>query len=185
MKISPRETVLGLATLFVVLYGFTLILAKPKLDEYQELNFNQEQLQNDIDDYQALIDQRARWESKFNELKQLLPEYPAGQKMDIHWLTIMDKLAQKHGISISKRQAGEEEKAGDVYELPIECQRWEGSLKSITHFLFELQEEGAMLDTRQLMISPSSNASLTLTSRTSSVSLLKPFSSSGILLLLI
>ena len=57
-------------------------------------------------------------------------------------------------MKISKRQPGEEKQQGEVYELPIECREWEGSLDAITHFLFDLQSEGAMMDIRHLLIKP-------------------------------
>ena len=60
---------------------------------------------------------------------------------------------------ILKRQVGEEEKHGDVYELPIDCRDWEATLDSLTHFLFDLQAENAMLDVRQLLIRPNKDAS--------------------------
>jgi len=84
----------------------------------------------------------------------MLPTLPAGRNTDVHWLELMDNMASKNGIKIIKRQAGEEKKMGEVYELPVECKEWEGSLDSMSHFLFDMQSEGGMLDIRQLLVKP-------------------------------
>lgn len=160
MKISSREAILGISTSLVLLYGATIILAKPKLEARKDIKASQEEVGSDIDSYSGLMAEKDTWEKKFIELRKLLPEQPAEKKMDVYWLQVMDQLASKHSITITRRQTEDEKKEGDVYELPIECKDWEGSLDAVTHFLFELQSEGAMLDIRQLVMKPKENGSL-------------------------
>lgn len=154
MKLSSREIVLGVATLSVALFGGTALLARPKFRVWKDMRARQAELRSQIELDRRLVAQREGWDKKLSEVSKLLPVQPAGKKMHVHWLSIMDRLAAKHGVTIRKRQAGEEKRQGDVYELPIECRDWEGSLESIVNFLFELQSEGAMLDIRQLLIKP-------------------------------
>jgi hypothetical protein len=63
-------------------------------------------------------------------------------------------VASEKKLAITRRQTGKEEEVGDVYELPIECKNWEGTLDSMVGFLYGLREEGAMLDVRQIYIRP-------------------------------
>jgi len=160
MKVSPREMILGIATAVVMLYGVTAIVAKPKIEARRELKDKQSEAELTIATYKALMAEQDRWSKKFGELRRLLPEHPADKKMDVYWLQMMDTLASKHSVTITKRQTEPEKKEGDVYELPIDCRDWEGSLSAVTHFLFELQSEGAMLDIRQLAMKPKENGSL-------------------------
>ncbi len=160
MKVSSREYILGIATAIVMLYGATAIIAKPKIDVRREIKDLQAEAESTIETYKALMAEEEKWSKKFSELRRLLPEHPAEKKMDVYWLQVMDTLASKHAITITKRQTEEEKKEGDVYELPIECRDWEGSLDAVTHFLFELQSEGAMLDIRQLAMKPKENGTL-------------------------
>ena len=156
MKLSQREIVMAMATGTVILFGLSALLAKAKIDEWKDILKKQEGLSLQIKNNNKTIADRPIWQKKLNDLQKVLPEYPVDKKMDIQWLSAMDELASKHGIKILKRQAGEEKIVGDVYELPVECKEWEGNLNSLVHFLFDLQNQGAMLDIRQLQIKPKS-----------------------------
>ena len=156
MRLSQRELILAMATGTIVLFGLSVILSKSKIEEWKEIGKKQEELSIKIQRNQETIHSREIWQKKLSELQQALPEYAADKKMDVQWLSTMDQLATKHGVKILKRQAGEEKVVGDVYELPIECKEWEGNLNAIVHFLFDLQNQGAMLDIRQLQAKPKS-----------------------------
>lgn len=154
MNITPRESVLALGTVAAVLFGGGIMLARPKLTELRDVSAQQDVLVGEIQGYQELVAQRPEWEDKFQGLSAQLPKHPADRKVDVYWLEKMDELATKHGVQITQRNAGGEVDQGDVYELSIECRDWQGSLDQVTHFLFELQAEGAMFDIRQLLIKP-------------------------------
>lgn len=156
MKVSPREAVLGVLTLAVALLGGTALLARPKIDEWKQLRADQAQVRMEIEQDRRLVAGRDEWVKRLSELSKMLPVFPPDKKMDIHWLSVMDGAASKHGVQISKRQAGDEEQQGEVYELPIESKEWEGTLDGLVHFLFDMQKEGAMLDVRQLFVKPKS-----------------------------
>lgn len=155
MNLSTREWGLALATGAVVLYtaGF-MLLVKPRLEELRTLRQRQADTRWQIERDTALAGERARWEGELDAMLAKLPRQPADKRMDVHWLAVMDQLAARHGIAISRRQAGEEQKQGDIYELPLECREWEGSLEALVRFLFALREEGGMFDMRQLLVRP-------------------------------
>ena len=154
MKMSTRELVLLFLTLTIGLFGGTAILARPKFDEWQTLKKSQTDTSDEITKNEYLISQRDRWDARFEELKDKLPQYPSDQKMDIYWMSVMEKVASENALSIIKRQQKNEVKEGDVYELPIECREWEGSLDAIVGFLVDLQKDGAMLDIREITMKP-------------------------------
>jgi hypothetical protein len=157
---SPRESVLLLLTAAVALFGISAMLARPKVEEWKTLRISQREVAAEIEAEQELIASRAKWQKEFEELSQYLPRYSATKKMDIHWLSIMDNLAAKHKVRISRRQVGDEKRVGDVYEMPIECRDWEGELEPIVRFLFDMQVQGVMLDIRQIFIKPLKGAKL-------------------------
>ena len=160
MKMSARELILGILTVGVILFGITALLAKPKIDELKEINEQKLAIINDIKIEKRLVEKRDLWRKRLTEMSQLLPMEPADKDMDVHWLSVMDHIASKHGVKILKRLSGDEVQMGDVYELPIECKEWEADLDSLVNFLFELQSEGAMLDIRQLLVKPKSKGML-------------------------
>ncbi len=158
MKMSMREILLGLITLAVALFGGTGLLARSHFQDWKDLRTEEASLLHRISLEQRLVDQRDTWADKLSQMSQLLPVEPRDRDMDVHWLSVMDRAARKHGVTINKRLAREETQMGDIYELPIECKEWEGDLDSLVHFLFELQSESAMLDIRQLLIKPKPKA---------------------------
>jgi len=154
MKIKPSEAVLGLITLTVALFTVSYMAARPKIERIKEIEQDQANIRKLILRNRETIAEKQKWTREYAKLNKMMPTLPAGRKTDAHWLEIMDSMASKNGVKIFKRQAGEEKKMGDVYELPLECKEWEGTLDSMLHFLFDMQSEGAMLDIRQLSVKP-------------------------------
>lgn len=152
IKLSSREWLLALATGSVILWGGSGILLKPKFEQWKDLRVQQERVQAEIEECRKWIGEREAWTAKSEEVSRLLPRHPKGARTDVYWLSKMDNLATQHGLTISKRQAGEEKNLGDLYELPIECNEWEGDTDAIVRFLFDLQAEGGMFDVRHLLI---------------------------------
>ncbi len=150
MKLSPRESILALATCTVVIFGVSFIVAHSKFGRWKELNGQQNDIATRMDEQNKLIEQKVKWQAEFSEFEKLLPKYQADSKVDVQWLSVMDRLASRHGVGIGRRQAGIEKKVGDVYELPIDCFECEGKEDAMIHFLFDLQAQGAMLDMRYL-----------------------------------
>lgn len=154
MKISRRELVLALITGAAILFGVTFLLAGPRIAHWRELRARQKEVAQEIIRAKKLVAKRGYWESLVAEYSGMLPRVQASKKMDVHWLSIMDKLATKHDVQINQRAAGQEKDEGEVFELPIDCKEWEGSLEGIVRFLYDLQTEGAMFDIRHLFIKP-------------------------------
>ena len=160
MKVSPREMILMVLTGGAALFGGTAILGQSRIQAIRALAEEQAKVRQEIERSQRLVQSREHWQKMFSELGKQLPQFPADKKMDVHWLKLMEDVASRHGLVITKRQAGEEKRVGDVYELPIEVKEWEGSLEAVTHFMFDLQNEGVMLDIRQMYMKPKEDRSL-------------------------
>lgn len=143
-----------LATGGAALFAVTVLLARPKIEEWSAVRRQQQEASAQIEGARRLISSADAWQKKFDEIRKMMPIQPADRPMDVYWMSIMDEVAGTNGIRIARRQAGKEERIGDIYELPIEVREWEGSLDAVVHFLFDLQSRGAMLDVRQLTISP-------------------------------
>jgi len=154
VTITRRESVLGIATLAAALYGGLLYVGAGQLDGWRRLQAEKAQLWDSIRRSETLVDERAQWEDEMAQLQTLMPQFPAGMRMDVHWLREMEGKAAKHDLKILRHEAGNEQREGPIYELPVFCRRWEGTLDALVHFLFDLQSEGAMLDVRYLYIKP-------------------------------
>ena len=160
MKISRREAVVGLATGIMALFGLTSIMAKSRIEQWKDIRKDQVKCLDQIQKDKTAAGEREKWLKRFNEINEVVPPFPSDKKMDVHWLSVMDGLASKDGVVISKRRVSEEKRIGDLFELPIECQDCEGSLEAMVRFLFDLQEQGAMLDIRQMVLKPKSATAL-------------------------
>ena len=144
-------------TLLAVLYGALGLTLRGRLERLRQMRGTLREQQTLLADREALVAQRASWEAQYATLQDLMPVFDPARRVDTYWLGIMDRLAAKNSFSIIKPQIGEEKLAGDVYEMPIDCKDWEGSLEGLVRFLYDLQAEGAMLDMRGMFIRPAPN----------------------------
>lgn len=154
MTLTRREWVLLLATGTVALFGVSILAGRSKVREWKDLRVERAELRRQVQRDRALIATRPQWDAQLALLSTQVPQFAANAKVDIHWLSVMDNLASKNGVKILAREVGKEKRSGNIYELPIECREWAGTLESLTRFLFEMQTEGAMLDVRQLLVRP-------------------------------
>ena len=157
MIVSEREKGLLIITVIVLLYGLLFVLfngkngQKTKIADIRVKRREREALYSE---YRGLIEQHQVWNEEYAKNADLMPVFEPGRQVQTYWLGVLDRLASSNELSIIRRQVGEERQLGDVYELPIECKEWEGSLESLTKFLYDVHAEGAMLDVRKLFIRP-------------------------------
>ncbi len=157
MIVSEREKGLLIITVIVLLYGLLFVLfngkngQKAKIADIRTKRREREAL---YAEYRGLIEQHQVWNEEYAKNADLMPVFEPGRQVQTYWLGVLDRLASSNELSIIRRQVGEERQLGDVYELPIECKEWEGSLESLTRFLYDVHAEGAMLDVRKLFIRP-------------------------------
>jgi len=160
MKISPKEITMAFVTVTLVVFGVSYFFLQPKIDTWKKLVEEEMNLKQSIGAYNQMIAQKDYVTARLKEVSSLLPVYPEDKEMDVYWMSVMDSIANKNNLVITKRQAGNETKTGSIYELPIECREWAGDLDSLVHFLFDLQAEGGMMDVRQLSIKPKTKSNL-------------------------
>ena len=142
-------------TVVIVLYAFAALCFKKQLANWKAGQKTYAAARVKLGEENALIAAKGEWTAKYEQLRDLMPVFPYDKDVDTHWLNVMDSVATRYGFSISRRQTNKEVEVGDVYELPIDCKDWEGTLESLVQFLYDLNKEGAMLDVRQLYIRPS------------------------------
>lgn len=153
--VSSREKNMLLITVVVVLYGAAGLSFKKQVANWKAEQKVYATAQKKLKEEKALIAARGEWAARYEEVRDLMPVFPYDKDVDTHWLNIMDSAATRNGLTISRRQTNKEAEVGDVYELPIDCKDWEGSLEALVKFLYDLNKEGAMLDMRQLYVRPS------------------------------
>lgn len=153
--VSAKEKNMLLITVVIVLYAFAALSFKKQVANWTVSKKVYATAQKKFNEEQALIADRNEWAARYDQVRSLMPVFPYDKDVDTHWLNIMDSVATRTGLAIARRQTSKEAEVGDVYELPIDCKDWEGSLESLVKFLYELDQEGAMLDVRQLYARPS------------------------------
>ena len=153
--ISPKEQNMLLVTVVIVLYAFAAFSVKKQLANWKASERVYVTAQKKLQEEKSLIAARDEWAARYDEVRELMPVFPREKDVDTHWLNVMDTAASTNGLTIARRQTNKEAEVGDVFELPIDCKDWEGSLESLVKFLYALNQEGAMLDVRQLYVRPS------------------------------
>lgn len=104
-----------------------------------------------------LISEKKHWTDMYEDEKSLMPMFAFGKDVDTQWLQKTDEIAARNFIQIASRQNGKEVSAGEVLELPITGNGWEGSLDSLVKFMYELEttSEG-MFDISAINFKPGS-----------------------------
>lgn len=152
MIISEKERNLLIVVILLLLFAYPIMHLRERIDAIRQLKEQRETAAKTYQDHLNLISNRAMWEEMYKKNSNLMPVFEQNKNLETHWLGILDRLAAESGLSVSRRQALEEIQDGEVYEMPIECKEWEGSLDSLVKFLYSVHAEGSMLDVRKLVI---------------------------------
>ena len=153
--VTSREKTMLLVAVVAVLYAAAALSFKKQATNWKASQRLYASAQKKLQEERELIAAKDEWTAKYERLRGLMPVFPYDKDVDTHWLNIMDSTATRNGFTIARRQTSKEVEVGDVYELPIDCKDWEGTLESLVKFLYDLHQEGAMLDVRQLFVRPS------------------------------
>lgn len=153
MKISQRETVLGLIALTAVLFGLTYWLAGSRIAEQRRLGEEKQRLLRQIELHKRILDEKDRWISRLEELQSQLPVYGEKTSVTAELLKEIKRTADQYGLDLVRTQPYREEQVGSLYELGVSCS-WEGELDALVRFLFDLHSQGIRFDVRQLNAQP-------------------------------
>jgi Tfp pilus assembly protein PilO len=153
MNLSSREWGLVGATLIAVLIGGTFWLGEPMWKDLQNRRDARSTLQDRKKIAEYLLNQQSEIEARWEALRSRMPIYPLDQDVTSQLLKDLQRNADQYNIALLRVEPGDEESVGDLYELSIQCS-WEGTLKALVQFLYKVQEDSGMVDTRSLTITP-------------------------------
>lgn len=106
---------------------------------------------------ESLISERRRWDEEYENEKAAMPTFEFDKATDSVWLRKVGDMARSNLLQISSIKPGEEIAEGDVLELPIEVDSWEGSLEALVKFMHSLENASdGMFDIRKIELRPSS-----------------------------
>lgn len=157
MNLSRRELTLAFLTGSVVLLGVSYLLGEPAIGRWRGAAEQRRKLAEEGKVAQRLIAQRGEWEARYQEQRAGIPKHGPTDPVNAVLLKRIEQLAGEHSLTLLRVQPDKEKNIGDLYELAIDC-AWEGSLDALVHFLYAVQKQGAILDVRQLSLSPGQNA---------------------------
>lgn len=153
MRLSPREMFLGWVTIVVVVLGLTAWTAQSKIGEWRQTYDDLAGLKRRIRRAERTLNSRAEIETRFETIMSELPAYQPGKDVTAELLKTLERTAQDHGLTLLRREPQPEKSLGDLYQVSINC-TWESDLKALAHFLYAIHTKGAILDIRQLTVTP-------------------------------
>lgn len=153
MKISKRETFLGLIALTAVLFGLTYWLAGSRIEAQREMKKDKARLQHQIELHKRILAEKDAWYGRLEELQAQLPVYDEKVSISTELLKLIKRTADDHGLDLVRTQPYGEKQTGSLYELEVSCS-WEGSLEALVKFLYDLQKQGVRFDVLQLNAQP-------------------------------
>lgn len=153
MKLNPREVRLGVIALVAILFGLTYMIGEPRYEAWKQSSDEVEMLVRRQAAAQRLLDQSDDLHRRLSSLREALPQHAREVDVTSQLLRNLQQYADEHDFLLLRREPEAERQIGDLYELAITC-TWEGELRSLVHFLYALQSQGAIVDVRQLTITP-------------------------------
>jgi Tfp pilus assembly protein PilO len=153
MKISKRETFLGLIALSAILVGLTYWMAGSRIAEQRRIKEDKARLLRQIELHKRILAEKDEWYSRLEDLQSQLPVYDDKISITAELLKLIKRTADEHGLDLVRTQPYREEQTGRLYELGVSC-NWEGSLDALVHFLYDLQKQGVRFDVLQLNAQP-------------------------------
>ncbi len=153
MKLNKRESRLAIIALIAVLIGLTYWIGEPRYEAWKQMNEEVDFLLHRQAAAQRLLDQTDDLNERLARLREQLPQHPRDADVTSQLLRNLQQFADEHGLLLLRREPEPERQIGDLYELAITA-TWEGELSSLVHFLYALQAQGAIVDVRQLTITP-------------------------------
>ncbi len=157
MRLSGRELTLAWLTTVTVLLGATYWVGQSRVKEWKDSVRGRGTFAMQKQQLARLIEEQAGINQRLDALRKQLPKYPAGKDVTAELLMTLEKTAQENSVVLLRREPEKEKSAGDLYEIAINC-TWESELAGLVHFLYALQVQGAILDIRQLTVTPAQGA---------------------------
>ena len=158
MKISQREIIIGLITLFAALFGVTYMFGESKMTEHRNLVDEKERLEYEIERNKHFIEAQGTWTNRLAELQAQLPVYAASlSSVSGKLLTNIRNIADSTGLDLTQTRANDEKQTGSLFQTSVIC-NWQGELEELVHFLYQINEQGLRYDVRELSIRPDAKA---------------------------
>ncbi len=153
MKISRREMLICVITLFAILFGLTYWLGGTKISEQRTMAEDKIRLLRQIELHKRIVVEQKNWTGRLEELQAQLPVYNQRISVTGKILSTIKSIADKHGLDLTKSRADKEKQVGMLYKLSVTCV-WQGELDELVHFLHALSEQGLRFDIRELSVRP-------------------------------
>ena len=153
MKISTRELGLGWVTAMVLILAGTYWFGQPKAKAWKNAAKEREALAWQMKEIDHLLSDQTNVNQRLDVLRKQLPSHPQGKDVTAELLMTLERTAQQHGLILLRREPEKEKSVDDLYEVAINC-TWESTLDALVHFLYALHIQGAILDIRQLTVTP-------------------------------
>lgn len=157
MKLSPRELILAVVTGAVVLVGGAWYVGAPAVEAWAAARADQRRAIDERKLAARLVEQRPEWEARYAELRSRIPQYGPNDPVTADMLRTVKRLADEHGVSITRIEPDKEKVTGDLSEVAIDC-AWDSELEPLVRFLYAVQSHPAILDIRQLSVAPAQGA---------------------------
>lgn len=156
MSMKEKAVLAVLAVVFLYAAAGVLWFVR-QADAWSKARKAYEKSRRTYETERKLISQKAKWHEDYEREKSLMPMFAADKATDTVWLQKVSDIAARNFIQIQDRKVGRETAAGDVLEMQITGSNWEGSLKSLVRFMYELEttSEG-MFDISSISCKPCS-----------------------------
>ena len=154
MKVSNREMWLIISTVIVISIFILFVYLNKRLPIFNENNNKINSINSLIISAKRNINMNNVWLKDLESLEKDLKIFEKSKNnISPELMQIINNIASKNGVLITRNQPFKEKPIGDLFEVSINCS-WQSDLNSIVGFLTEIQNNGLKYDITTLNISP-------------------------------
>jgi len=154
VTLRPSEQRLLLLTAAVAVLAVTYFALGDRFKAYAAREETRDDLLARKTKAERLLDRQEEMVRRLAAFREGLPVFAPGQTAASDLLPALEKMAPSHGITLTRREPPEEERAvGELFETSLTCS-WEGTLPSLVRFLHAQQSLGPVSDVRLLEVKP-------------------------------
>lgn len=151
--LTTRDKTVLLLAVTILLYGSLALMLGSVRVKWRTAQNKLANAEKNAVNQEKVIASRAEWQERYTAQRANIPVFPPNKAVETYWLPLMDDMAKTNSVVIANRNIAGETEIGEITELSITCRDWEANLRSLVHFLYDLETQSdAMMDIRQLYI---------------------------------
>lgn len=151
--LSRHDQKMLAVTVAVIAFGVLGAFAKGQMQKIRDRRDSIRNLSVLREEQKRMVSEAPLWSAEYGAVRHLMPVFPPGEQVRDTLRRTLVEAANRHGIEITQHDSPKDEiPFAGAFELPIGVRKWEGTLSALLDFVYDLENNGAMMEFRDLRV---------------------------------